>query len=466
MQTHRSDWVDEREQAHLNLTPHFPVHTIYALFFPGHFMSGDIMSALSLRFSRFVIYWFLIILCPVSGSVYLMAQVDQKLAAGYFNEVEALCQKDAGRLWGISLFGPLAVADRKTDTIATNQPAPDAPKPRLVGIVNAPVKWGDERWTTVVWSMISQDKPGRRARLFIHELFHRVQDQELGLLIKSIPGHNVHMDTMEGRFWLQLEWRALAKAVSETGDAHRQALADALAFRDHRRQMFPGADAKERALEINEGLAQYTGTVLAFSSRQEMVDDILFQLEDYLKYPSLVKLFAYPLGSAYGFMLDSYAPGWTHRIKITDDLGLLVREAAKIEPSDPLTALSRYDGETLRAAEELREKKRLEHIAHMRSVFLESPVLTLPRGRQASHYTPGMTPLDEHGIVHQKYKTSGPWGQLEGEWVLVSKDGRRLTVPAPNQTKGKNLSGKDWTLTLSPGWRIESRNDNFEVVSE
>jgi len=74
-------------------------------------------------------------------------------------------------------------------------------------------------------------------------------------------GSNDHLDTLEGRLWLQLEWRALARALETDGGERLTAIRDALAFRRTRRDLFPGAAEAERKAEIREGLAQYTGTV-------------------------------------------------------------------------------------------------------------------------------------------------------------------------------------------------------------
>ena len=56
-----------------------------------------------------------------------LAQVDQQRAQEYFKEAQALCERDGGRLWGVSLCGPMVIADLKTRTLATSQPAPDGP---------------------------------------------------------------------------------------------------------------------------------------------------------------------------------------------------------------------------------------------------------------------------------------------------------------------------------------------------
>ena len=52
------------------------------------------------------------------------AQVDQARAEQYFKEAKALCERDGGRLWGVSLCGPMVIADAATGTIATSQPGP------------------------------------------------------------------------------------------------------------------------------------------------------------------------------------------------------------------------------------------------------------------------------------------------------------------------------------------------------
>jgi hypothetical protein len=143
------------------------------------------------------------------------AQVDTALTGRYFSEAAALCQKEAGRLWGTSLCGPIVIYDPATKTIATNQPPPTAPKPAVLGYANAAMDWGGTRWTTLSWQIMltggSATDSRVRGRLMLHELFHRVQPQ---LKLLGEDGNNGHLDTLDGRYLLQLEWRALAKALA------------------------------------------------------------------------------------------------------------------------------------------------------------------------------------------------------------------------------------------------------------
>src|SRR4029079_12075047 len=95
-----------------------------------------------------------------------------------------------------------------------------------------------------------------------HELWHRIQDQ-LGL--PSSGASNDHLDTRDGRYWLQLEWRALAAALATSGPDEKRAITDAALFRTRRHRIFPGGADEERAMEMHEGLAEYTGVRLSGS---------------------------------------------------------------------------------------------------------------------------------------------------------------------------------------------------------
>jgi hypothetical protein len=64
-----------------------------------------------------------------------LAQVHQQRAQQYFKEAQALCDRDRGRLWGVSLRGPMVIADMRTQTFATSQPAPEGARPRLLGLL-------------------------------------------------------------------------------------------------------------------------------------------------------------------------------------------------------------------------------------------------------------------------------------------------------------------------------------------
>jgi len=398
---------------------------------------------------------------PLAG----LAQIDQQRAAEAFNLARTLCELEGGKLWKISLCGPIVIADPATKAIATNQPAPEGPWPAVLGFVNSAMDWGGTRWTAISWPFLVA-LHHVQGRLLIHELFHRIQPQ-LGLLAAESPSD--HLDTLEGRYWMQLEWKALGRALGSSGETRRAAVGDALAFRAARRGRFPGAAESERAFEINEGLAQYTGTVVAAGSRPEAVRDAIEQVAKAPDELSFVRQFAYPLGAAYGVLLDEYAPGWTHRIKSGDDLGKLIEPFAPARPANDLEAAgASYGGPEIRERETRREVAHKARVAELRRRFVEGPILILPRGRGASFQSAGMTPIPGEGTVYSTYRTSAEWGTLEASAVLVSPDRGKLTVPAPSMVEGRTLKGDGWTVTLAEGWVIRPgpRPGDFHLVRE
>ena len=380
------------------------------------------------------------------------AQVDTVRARAWFAEAATLCEREGGRLWGVSLCGPMVFADPATHTLATNQPPPDADWPPVLGYVNAPVEWDGTRWSAYAWAGMPADNAQVRGRLMLHELFHRVQPG-LGLMA---GGHsNDHLDTLEGRYWMRLEWRALARALGATGAERRAAVRDALAFRKQRRSLFEDAAAGEQADEIREGMAQYTGTVGAAPSTAAAIADAVRQLADYEKNPTFVRTFAYPSGAAYGLLLDEVAPGWTRRLRPTDDLGDLWMAATGVAPADDVVAAAaRYGGAELRVEEERRDAEQKARVADLRRRFVDGPVLVVPRGNRAMLMTTGATPIPGEGTVYFQYRVTTTWGSLESNGVLVSDDDGRLRLPAPFRIDGDTVRGDGWTVTLAPGWVV------------
>ena len=391
------------------------------------------------------------------------AQVDQEKAMAYFKEAAALCELEGGKLWGTSLCGPLAFAEAATGTMATSQPAPTAPKPQYMGFVNAPLEWGGTRWSTIVWPMIAAMDKQTRAILMIHELFHRIQP-DLGLMIGGAP--NDHLDTRDGRYWIQLEWRALTKALRSFGINRASALRDALAFRATRRKLFPGSAEKERADELREGLAQFTAiSVAAGDSAAAAIDEMTKAAGN----PTYLATFGYASGAAYGVLLNSFSPGWTRRLKSTDDLGDLIRAAAGITPSaNANTAAKTYRGDELRASEKKRDAEEKARIVELRKRFINGPVLVLPGVRSSSSMTIGRTAIPGAGIVYPMFRTSAEWGTLEAASVLIPENRSKVIVPAPASVQGPTVKGDGWTLTLAAGWIIRpgARRGDFQLVRE
>lgn len=407
------------------------------------------------------------LVCIATGA---KAQVDPQLAAEYFKEARVLCERDNGRLWGVSICGPMVMFDMPTKTIATSKPEPDGARPQLLGIVNAPVQWGGETWASYIWSDVAAKSPRDRKELLLHELFHGVQPR---LKLGAAAGAPEHLDSKEGRYWLRLEWKALEKALRKSGKQRKKAVCDALAFRKARRLLFPANAEDERGQEITEGLAAYTATVLAADAEQDAVMgalDLLVSTGKIADEASFVRTFAYFSGPAYGLLLDAGSPDWRKQIKNTDDLGNLLMQALNIHPrAEAAKAAARYGGAEILLSEEKREQARQARLDELRKTFVEGPTLLFPGGSH-SYDTRGAVSLQGIGTIYfGPFRASGTWGKLEAEkGVLVSSDGSSRRVAAPVQLDKTTFSGDGWKLYLSPGWTVKEgeRMGSYEVVKE
>ena len=87
------------------------------------------------------------------------------------------CGRDAGRLWSVSLCGPLVIVDQATGTRATSQPEPEG-SPRFPAFVDGPASWGGARWCGFPLDMLTEKDADTRQQLMLYGLFHRIQRVE------------------------------------------------------------------------------------------------------------------------------------------------------------------------------------------------------------------------------------------------------------------------------------------------
>ena len=397
-----------------------------------------------------------------------VAQVDQQRAAEFFKEAQALCERDGGRLWGVSICMPMVIGDARTQTFATSQPPPAAPRPKLIGLLNGPIQWGDTMWAALTWDTIANWPARTRGEAFLHESFHIVQ---MRLRLGVGTAENEHLDSVDGRYWMRLEWRALARALRESGESRALAVREALAFRQARHTRFPDNVETERALDINEGLASYTGTVLAAPSEADAIARGLELLAGAEDGESFVRTFAYASGPAYGLLLDAASPGWPRRVRASDDPAAMLMRALRVQPvADAAAAAARYGGAEIRAAEEQREQQRQARIAELRRRFVDGPVFVMPGGGGGMSDSRGAVVIPDAGTVYfGPYRMSGDWGTLEADkGVLIEADGRLRRLSAPVQRDDTTISGDGWTFKAAPGWVIRkgARRGDYEVVRQ
>lgn len=391
--------------------------------------------------------------------------IDLDLARQYFQESRQICKKDNGRLWGRPLARPIMLVEPRTRFIVTSEADADGilkadhgvfigRLPEDKNIFNTTVEWAGKRWAQVMWPLPRD--PGDRLEMLLHEQFHLVQPS-LGM--HSANTQNFQVDSLDGRYLLQLEWRALKTALM-TKDEERQkiAIADALLFRRRRHQIFPDSTESETALELIEGTAKYTGVKLGTEGEEAQAKYAVRLINLESSRSAYSRIFAYASGPAYGLLLDQYASNW--RNLVVKGYGMADIMESRLHwkaPADLAEEVARraafYDGHALRAEEESREAQREYRFGKLRTLLVDGPVLKLPNAHLDYRMDPDkVRQYEDIGTIFLSFRAVADWGILEVSKAVLLDPGWRVVVPAPFTSQGQTLSGDGWTLQLNPGW--------------
>jgi hypothetical protein len=404
-------------------------------------------------------------------------QLDTALALSALRDARTVCAADAGALWSRSLCGPIALVDRQTRLVIANDTVPakhflrlgDAyvtTLPQNQYVANTSFNWGGRSWT-----MVSLPLPAdrfARTDLVMHEVFHREQSA-LGL--QQPDALNNHLDMRAGRTWLRLEYRALARALESLPDRQsaRRHAESALLFRAQRRALYPGSDSLEATLEIQEGLAEYTGQKLAMLLTGEGTDRVAKYVRGYEMTPTFVRAFAYGTGPAIGVLLDAFSPNWRAAVRTNRDIALLLAQAIHFERPRNLaaTAQSRaqeYGWVEVDRSEAQRDSTRAPAMAGYRSRLADGPTITLVQSKDSLAWSYDPTELvgyDLYTTIYPSGNFSAPWGKLAVErgGVLVRNDFSWIRIGAPTgaiPAEQQEIRGDGWTLSLNPGWTLHA----------
>lgn len=414
---------------------------------------------------------------------FALAQPDLSEAKAALKEFGQVCAKEGGALWGVSLCGPLILVEPRTRSAVANAPDPDGrfeekdglffgSMPGQFLLANTSIRWGPDEWAMVVLPL--PNDVFSRVRLLAHESFHRVQKD---LNLNASDAANAHLDSESGRLWLRLELRALAKALRSDGRDARSAAGDALLFRAVRRSLSVGASGRETALEMQEGIAEFTGTVVALKTSGESVSRVARQVETFEDQATFSRSFAYATGPAVGLLLDRYAGAWRRGLRRDTDLASLLAKALGIKlGANPIEAArlraTVYAFPAVAADEKARDKHAQVLFEKFRKRFIEGTTLSFPRTQELRRsFNPNnLVTLGDHGTVYPTGTFMSRWGRLQVDDVgaLLSPDNQALRVAAPDDPGARPLVGPGWRLELAPGWTVQTASmaGSFEVVPE
>ena len=282
---------------------------------------------------------------------------------------------------------------------------------------------------------------------------------------------NLQLDTVEGRLWLQLEWRALAAALIERGSAAQtEAIRDALAFRSHRHEQFPGSAQTEASLEIAEGVPEYTGTMAGEPDRDAARWRTIGKLSNPDQTITFVRSFAYTSGPPYGLLLDERLPGWRRKLSVKSDLSALL--ASTLSAHAPVSAEARaplYGAAAIRIAETERAQKLETTKARYRARLVER-THTAIAGRakiclQLQPECAGFFGGHQYGLSHVSCNLR--MGHARCDRWHAGAHGFQWGDSGGTQRHSRSAyEGPGWTLDLAPGWSVVpgARADSYTVA--
>lgn len=391
-------------------------------------------------------------------------QVLTDTIATYFQELRA-ATKAHEQLWDMDLFDAILLVDPQTrqlyathpDTLGVLSPCGSifcGVYPAELNIANTAINWGGRRWAMIMLPL----SPNRdeRINLMAHELFHSAQPA-----LKFTLGNPTcnHLDEREGRIYARLELEALKQAVRTEGEERSRHIADALTFRLYRQSLYKGATEAEDLLELNEGVAEYTGQVVADIANAEYFDR---KIAHFYKNPSFVRSFAYETIPMYGYLLRQSKPYWNKELLASDPKLTAYFTSAfnVVVPSDLTRAVAqastRYATDAIVGEEKEREEKIRQQQAEYTRRFVDEPHLTIRLEKMNISFDPRrMFSLGDRGTVYPSLRLVDSWGILEASnGALMSADWRTITLSKPLTITPDKLSGDGWSIALNEAYRL------------
>ncbi len=257
-----------------------------------------------------------------------------------FDEIETATRKNIN-LWNKDLYGAILLVDPQTRQLFANELdtagilKPDESiytgiLPENINIANTAIEWNGKSWAMIMLPL--PENKYERIDLLAHESFHREQSS-LGFKLNN-PDNN-HLDLKEGRIYLRLELEALKSAIESSEEEILHHLTSALIFRKYRNLLYPGIDTMENQLELNEGIATFTGLIISGRDEKQAKEHIANSINTFFTNPTYVRSFAYNTTPAYGYLLYNKDKKWNKQITATTDLTAFFTEAFNINwPTD------------------------------------------------------------------------------------------------------------------------------------
>jgi hypothetical protein len=252
-------------------------------------------------------------------------------------------------------------------------------------------------------------------------------------------------------------------------------LTNALAFRTYRHRLYPGADSTENLLELNEGVAEFTGVMLSGRNDKEMRDHLVRAIDGFIKSPTYVRSFAYHTIPVYGYLLCITKKDWNKALSANTNLTEYFTKTFDIALPGDLVAFvqsvsSVYGSERIVAEETQREGKAKQQIAEYKKKFVEQPHMEFPlQNMNISFDFRSIIPLENYGTVYPIIRVTDIWGILDVKTgALISSNWSKISVSSPLSIEPMKVKGDGWTLELKEGYTVEQDKvtGNFILIKK
>ena len=411
---------------------------------------------------------------------YLTGQKNDSISI-FYNEFKIESKRNI-ELWNKNLYGPILLIDPKTREIFANEADENGilkangtiytgVLPDKINIANTAVNWNGKRWAMMMLPL-PKNKYNRMG-LLAHESFHRIQPS-LGFELNNVE--NNHLDQKEGRIYLRLELEALKKALKSASKKELQEhLTNALTFRKYRHSLYKGSDSNENLLELNEGIAEFTGVIVSGRDKTQTVAFLVDGINDFFKNATFVRSFAYHTVPVYGYLLYKKDKEWNKKITAKTDLTNYFIKAFNSKIAGDLFEVVKrsaedYNGSAITEEETKREEKTKKLIAEYKTKFIENPHFEIKFEKMNVSFDPrNIIPIEDKGTVYPNIRVTDKWGILTVEnGALMSSNWDKISISIPAKTEGRKISGDGWVLELAEGYLIKKDNasGNFLLVKK
>lgn len=385
----------------------------------------------------------------------------------FFDELKTASKKNIG-LWNKDLYGPMILIDPKTRELFANEPDLEGILkgngttysgilPAAVNIANTAVNWGGKRWAMAMLPL-SENKENR-INLLAHESFHSIQPS-LGFTLNN--AENNHLDQKKGRIYLRLELEALKQAIHSNSEKEmKQHLTSAFTFRKYRNTLYKGSETTENLLELNEGIAEFTGLIVSGRNKEQARSSLLNGIDGFMKNPTFVRSFAYYTTPVYGYLLYQKDPDWNKKIDAKTNLTSYFSKALDIRIQADLQKevkkrSDHYNGQSIIKEETEREEQTKRLIAEYKLKFIQQPHFEIKFEKMNVSFDPrNIMPVEDLGTVYPNIRITDLWGILTIEnGALMSPNWDKISISNPVKTENRKVSGDGWTLELKDGYTI------------